>query len=91
VPRRRGEARRVFQINLVVLGVAACFALMYRFANALFILFVGIAIGMAVKPGVEWLRRRGVPRSLGALMIYLALGGAFGGVRHGVHRHRAGR
>ncbi len=79
VPRRRGEARRYFQMNLVVLGVAACFALLYRFANALFILFVGIAIGMAVKPGVEWLRRRGVPRSLGALMIYLALGGFFGG------------
>src|SRR6185312_14306121 len=79
VPRRRGEARRFFQINLVVLAVAAGFALMYRFANALFILFVGIAIGMAVKPGVEWLRRRGVPRNLGALMLYLALGGAFAG------------
>lgn len=79
VPRRRGEARRFFQMNLVVLGVAACFALMYRFANALFILFVGIAVGMAVKPGVEWLRRRGVPRSVGALMIYLALGSTFCG------------
>ncbi len=71
--------RRFFQMNLVVLGVASCFALVYRFVNALFILFVGIAIGMAVKPGVEWLRRRGVPRSVGALGIYLALAGVFGG------------
>ncbi|HVV15800.1 MAG TPA: AI-2E family transporter [Polyangia bacterium] len=78
-PGRRGEARRFFQMNLAVLGVASCFALVYRFVNALFILFVGIAIGMAVKPGVEWLRRRGVPRSVGALGIYLALAGAFGG------------
>lgn len=79
VPRRRGEARRLFQANLVVLGVLACFGLVYRFANALFILFVGIAVGMAVKPGVEWLRRRGVPRSIGALTIYLVLAGLFGG------------
>ncbi len=79
VARRHGEARRFFQINLVVLGVAACFGLVYRFANALFILFVGVAIGMAVKPGVEWLRRRGVPRIVGALTIYVVLGGAFGG------------
>ena len=63
----------------MVLGVVACFALIYRFAGALFILFVGVAIGMAVKPGVEWLRRRGVPRVLGALAIYVALGGVFAG------------
>jgi predicted PurR-regulated permease PerM len=78
-PRRRGDARRFFLMNLVVLSVAICFGLVYRFANALFILFVGIAIGMAVKPGVEALHRRHVPRSLGALAIYLVLGGAFGG------------
>jgi predicted PurR-regulated permease PerM len=66
-------------MNLVVLGVLAAFALVYRFANALFILFVGVAIGMAVKPGVEWLRRRGIPRFVGALTIYVALGGGFAG------------
>jgi predicted PurR-regulated permease PerM len=66
--------------NLVVLGVAACFALLYRFAAALFILFAGIALGMAVKPGVERLHRRGVPRWAGALAIYAALGAALGGV-----------
>lgn len=78
-PRQRGEARRFFQANLVVLAVAACFALVYRFVNALFILFVGIAIGMAVKPGVEWLRRRGVPRVAGALAIYVTLACGFAG------------
>jgi predicted PurR-regulated permease PerM len=78
-PRQRGEARRFLQANLVVLGVAACFALIYRFANALFIMFVGVAIGMAVKPGVEWLRRRRVPRVLGAVAIYVALGCGFAG------------
>jgi predicted PurR-regulated permease PerM len=67
------NGRRILLANLVVLGVVACFALLYRFAAALFILFVGVSLGMAVKPGVEWLRRRGWPRWLGALAIYAVL------------------
>jgi predicted PurR-regulated permease PerM len=69
----RWNGRRILLANLVVLAVVACFALMYRFAGALFILFVGVSLGMAVKPGVEWLRRRGMPRWTGALAIYLGL------------------
>ena len=74
------NGRRILLANLVVLGVVACFALMYRFAGALFILFVGVSLGMAVKPGVEWLRRRGMPRWTGALAIYLGLGCICAGV-----------
>jgi predicted PurR-regulated permease PerM len=72
--------RRLVLANLAVLGMAACFLLVYRFATALFMLFAGIALGMAVKPGVEALRRRGVPRPLGAIAIYLLLAGAAAGV-----------
>src|SRR4051812_35293969 len=67
------NGRRILLANLVVLGVVACFALLFRFAAALFILFVGVSLGMAVKPGVEWLRRRGVRRWAGALAIYAML------------------
>jgi predicted PurR-regulated permease PerM len=74
------NARRVFVANLVVLGVLACFALLFRFAAALFILFIGMALGMAVKPGVDGLRRRGVPRWLGALGIYTVLGAIVAGI-----------
>jgi predicted PurR-regulated permease PerM len=77
---RGWNARRILLANLVVLGVVACFALLFRFAAALFILFVGVALGMAVKPGVEWLRRRGTPRWAGALAIYAALGCLCAGV-----------
>ena len=78
-PRGHGEAGRVFRANLTVLGVAACFGLVYRFVGALFVVFMGIALGMAVKPGVEVLRRRGISRATGALVIYLALGCLFAG------------
>ncbi|HXU07166.1 MAG TPA: AI-2E family transporter [Polyangia bacterium] len=76
----RWNARRILLANLVVLGVAACFALLFQLAAALFILFVGVSLGMAVKPGVEWLRRHGVPRWAGALAIYAALGCVCAGV-----------
>src|SRR6187551_3132216 len=71
---REWNGRRILLANLVVLGVVACFALLFRFAAALFILFVGVSLGMAVKPGVEWLRRRGLPRWTGAVAIYAGLG-----------------
>jgi predicted PurR-regulated permease PerM len=74
------NGRRILLANLVVLGVIACFALLFRFAAALFILFVGVSLGMAVKPGVEWLRRRGIRRWAGALAIYAMLGCLFAGV-----------
>ena len=74
------NGRRILIANLVVLAVVACFALLFRFAAALFILFVGVSLGMAVKPGVEWLRRRGTPRWAGALAIYAVLGCLCAGV-----------
>jgi predicted PurR-regulated permease PerM len=74
------NGRRILLANLVVLGAVACFALLFRFAAALFILFVGVSLGMAVKPGVEWLRRHGWPRWAGALAIYAALGCVCAGV-----------
>ena len=74
------NGRRILLANLVVLAVVACFALLFRFAAALFILFVGVSLGMAVKPGVEWLRRHGWPRWAGALAIYAGLGCICAGV-----------
>jgi len=74
------NGRRILLANLVILAVVACFALLFRFGAALFILFVGVSLGMAVKPGVEWLRRHGVPRWAGALAIYAVLGCLCAGV-----------
>ncbi len=74
------NGRRILLANLVVLGVIVCFALLFRFAAALFILFVGVSLGMAVKPGVEWLRNRGIRRWAGALAIYAVLGCLCAGV-----------
>lgn len=74
------NARLVFLATLVVVGVAMLFWLLFRFYQTILILFVAIVIGTGIKPIVEWLYDRGVPRSVGIGIVYtlfLFLIGAF--------------
>ncbi|RYY92185.1 MAG: AI-2E family transporter, partial [Comamonadaceae bacterium] len=68
----------VRSVSLAVLAVlAAVFAL--RWAAAVFIpLMVSLLMTYALSPVVERLQRWHVPRALGAAVILLGLGGAFG-------------
>jgi predicted PurR-regulated permease PerM len=65
--------RRVMLATLVVVAVAAGFWLLYHFRLVLFILFVAVTIGIAVRPAVAWLQRRGLPPGLGTFLVYLIL------------------
>ncbi len=65
--------RRVALATLVVLAVLSAFYLLYRFYTAVFILFVAIVVGVAIRPLVDWFSRRGVPRGVGVLIVYFLL------------------
>jgi predicted PurR-regulated permease PerM len=65
--------RRVILGTLVVILVAVSFALLYRFRMVAVIVFSGIVISIAIAPSVNWLHRRGLPRSLSVILIYLAI------------------
>src|SRR3954447_23778523 len=67
------NVRGLVLANLMVLAIGVGFFLVYRFATVLFSLFTGVTLGMAVKPAVDWLGRRRIPRWAGALSIYLVL------------------
>ncbi len=72
----RAEAwslRRVVTITLVVLLVIAGFYLMIRFHLVLFGLFEAIVFSTAMRPLVDWLERRGIPRPVGAAFFFLAV------------------
>jgi predicted PurR-regulated permease PerM len=56
-------------VALVVVG----FWLLFRFRNVIFILFVGILIGTAVKPAAAWFARRGIPRVPAQILVYVLL------------------
>jgi predicted PurR-regulated permease PerM len=65
--------RRVVWATLVLAAVVGSFWLLYRFYQAVFILLISILIGTTLDPVADWLNRKGLPRWLGCLIIYLVL------------------
>lgn len=57
----------VFRALLVVLA----FVLLYLLSDVLVILLFSIVVASAVSPFVTWLQRYGIPRIVGAIMLYL--------------------
>ena len=64
--------RQVVAATLVVLAVIAGFLLLVELQEVVFSLFVAIVISTAIGPAVTGLNNRGVPRSLGVVLMYLA-------------------
>ena len=59
--------------TLVLVFVALCFWLLYRFNQVVFTLFIAIVMGTVVRPVVTWLYSRGVSRMVGSVFVYLLL------------------
>lgn len=66
-------ASRVMLATLTVLAVAGGFWLLFRFAAVFFSLFMAMVLGTALRPGLDWLHRRGFTRRSGAILIHVAL------------------
>jgi predicted PurR-regulated permease PerM len=66
-------ARRVALATLVALAVLLAFYLVFRFYGVIFMFFVAVVIAVAIRPLVDGLRRRGIPRAVGVILVYLAL------------------
>jgi len=65
--------RRVVWATLVLVSIIFCFWLFYRFYRVVFILFIAIVIGTVIRPIVNWLYQRGLPRIAGVILVYLLL------------------
>ena len=65
--------RQVMLATIFVASVVLGFWILYRFRAVLFIFFVAILLGTAIKPAVEWLYRRRVPKLYGEILIYMIL------------------
>jgi predicted PurR-regulated permease PerM len=59
--------------TIFVVCVFLAFWLLYRLRGVVFLFFVALVIGTALRPGVEWLRRRGISRSSGVILIYILI------------------
>lgn len=71
----RGFAARVAIATLVVLGILAIVATLWLGRLILALLFLAIVIASAIRPSVDALRRKGVPKGIGVLVHYAALVG----------------
>ena len=68
-------ARRAFVATIVVLGVVVVALALWKLRILLALLFLAFTIAAAMRPSVEALRRRGIPRGAGVILHYAALFG----------------
>ena len=66
---------QVVLATLFVVCVFLTFWLLYRLRDVLFLFFVAIVVGTAIRPAVDWLHRRGIPRATGIILIYILFAG----------------
>jgi predicted PurR-regulated permease PerM len=71
----RETARRAFVATVVVLGVLAVALALWKLRLIVALVFLGLIISAAMRPAVEALRSRGVPRGATILMHYVAIAG----------------
>jgi predicted PurR-regulated permease PerM len=66
---------QVVLATLFVVCVFLTFWLLYRLRDVLFLFFVAMVVGTAIRPAVDWLHRRGIPRATGIIMLYIIIAG----------------
>jgi predicted PurR-regulated permease PerM len=70
---------QVVLATIFVVCVFLTFWLLYSLRMVVFLLFVAIVLGTAIRPSVDWLHRHGVSRALGVILIYLLIAALLAG------------
>ena len=70
---------QVVLATIFVVCVFLTFWLLYSLRMVLFLFFVAIVVGTAIRPAVEWLHRRRIPRATGIIIIYIFIAGLVAG------------
>jgi predicted PurR-regulated permease PerM len=68
-------ARKAAVATLVVVGIVALVLALWKLRVLVSLFFLGLVIAAAMRPGIEWLHARRVPRSIGLTLHYVALAG----------------
>jgi predicted PurR-regulated permease PerM len=69
-------ARRAFVATLVVVAVVAVALALWELKVVIALVFLGFVVAAAMRPGIDALARRRVPRPAGVALHYLGLAGA---------------
>ncbi len=68
-------AQRAALATLIVIAIVAGTLALWKLKLVLALVFLGFILAAAIRPGIDALKRRGVPRSVGLLVNYVALAG----------------
>jgi predicted PurR-regulated permease PerM len=68
-------AKRVAISTLIVIAIVAAALALWKLKLVIALIFLGFILAAAMRPGIDALRRRRVPRSVGLVIHYLALAG----------------
>jgi predicted PurR-regulated permease PerM len=71
-------ARRVFLSTLIVVGVIVAVLALWKLRILIALLFLAFILAASMRPGVEALRGRGLPRGAGIAVHYVVLGTLLG-------------
>jgi predicted PurR-regulated permease PerM len=71
----QATARKAAVATLVVLGILVLAVALWKLRVLFSLFFLGLVIAAAMRPGIDALRRRGVPRPAGLAIHYLAFAG----------------
>ena len=66
---------RRWKVFLVTVSVAAPIAIISLFSDVFLILILSIAITMVLNPAIDYFERKGLPRAISIIAIYLVAGG----------------
>ena len=66
---------RVFLTTLIVVGVVVAALVLWELRLLIALLFFAFIVAAAMRPGIEALKRRGVPRGAGIAVHYIAIAG----------------
>ena len=69
----RETARRTLLVALVALGVVVLAVALWKLRLLIALLFLAFIVAAAMRPGIEALRRRGIPRGIGIGIHYVAI------------------
>jgi predicted PurR-regulated permease PerM len=71
-------ARRAFIATLIVVGVVIATLALWKLRVLLALLFLAFIVSAAMRPSVEWLRQKRIPRGAGIAIHYLGAAGVVG-------------
>jgi len=78
-PERESTARRAAISTAAAIGVVALALALWKLKLVVALLFSAVTISAAMRPGVDWMAKRRIPRSVGVLVHYAVLLGLVAG------------